>query len=100
MIDNLSGDKKKSKPRQKQETRFDRIQNARKEYGKLKTTRAIVDTDNIFMFCGKRYKISYTKYQPEKTKVGDYYELDYVICAQTPGGGLLFFDPEFYRAVL
>ena len=85
----------KKKPKTFPLTRRQKIEKARKEYGIATFEFCRVDTDNVFCWKGKYFRIpSYNpEYEPKKLKDGDLiYDMDQVLCAETQDGSIMFFN--------
>lgn len=60
-----------------------------------KTTRAVVDTENVFIYDGMRCRISAElcpQYSPMETKEGLMYGMDYINCVLMDDSEIVFYD--------
>ena len=76
-------------------TRRQKIEAARKEYDIQSFETCRVDTDNVFMFRGRYYRIPADNeaYAGKELKDGDViFDMDRILCAVNRDGILLFFD--------
>lgn len=76
-------------------TRRQKIEDMRKKYGIVSFSFVRVDTQNVFTYKNKYYKINddVAQYQGKQTLDGDMiYDMDQIICAETSEGDLVFFD--------
>lgn len=83
--------KKKIFPR----TRRQKIEAARKEHGIMCFEWARVNTDNVFFYNGRYYRIPAENagYSAKKMMDGDdLYDMDQILCGETAEGDILFFD--------
>lgn len=87
MLDNLDAKAEKYKPKnvkpkQRQETMFDRMSEIRKEHPLAKIYFCSVDTYNYFSLFGSLYHLDdIPQYRPKQTKHGLLYDMDKIICA-------------------
>lgn len=87
---------KKPKP-QRQPTRREKIEAARRALGLTNFTFARVDTENNFVYSGQTYHIdeAVEQYAPRITKDGEaVYDMDQVLCCTAADGSLSFLDME------
>lgn len=85
----------KRKVREFAPTRRKKIEAARKEYDIEFFETCRVDTDNVFVFRGKYYRIpaDNASYAGKELKDGDViYDMDRILCAVNKDGILFFFD--------
>lgn len=87
----------KKKPARKKTyppTRFQRIEQIKREVGPCEFIHCRVDTENAFELLGKRYQIdaSVEAYRPRQTKEGLLYDMDQVIAIVGGGEIIRFYD--------
>lgn len=78
------------------ETRFDRINRIKNLYPDGRLTTVIVDTDNRFLYNGKRFELdrSLEQYSPRHTRYGNHYDMDRVMVIECDDGSLFFADQD------
>ena len=98
-FDEAKAAKLKNQPEKKKKTfpptRRQKIEAVRKQYGVTAFQFVRVDTDNMFCFKGKYYRIpkDNNAYAAKQTRTGEYmYDMDQILCAETVDAGTLFFD--------
>ena len=87
----------KRKPPSAVMTRRKKIENARSQFSVKSFMFVRVDTDNVFYYHGKYYRIPLEneKYAPKTLRNGDQiYDMDQILCAETIDGQTLFFDMD------
>ena len=69
------------------ESKFDRLERAHREYPQCAFDSCRVDTDNVFCWLGRRYRIDERakQYAPFPTREGDYFVMDRVIVIHDRG---------------
>ena len=85
--------KEKKRPR---ETKFDRINRIKNLYPGGRLTTVVVDTDNRFLYNGRRFELdqSLDQYSPRHTRYGDQYDMDRVMVIECDDGSLFFADQD------
>ncbi len=98
VMDERAGrNKKKVKraPKQKRESRFERIECIRREYPGCKLSMPLpVDVEGVFIYDNVRYRIDERceAYRPRKTRYGEQYDMDHVTVVETADKQLRFYD--------
>ena len=97
----LNGISKEEQPLAKgkkkhRETRFDRINRLKSLYPGGRLTTVVVDTDNRFLYNGRRFELdrSLEQYSPRHTRYGDQYDMDRVMVIKCDDGSLFFADQD------
>ena len=97
----LNGINKEEQPLAKEkkrhwETRFDRINRIKNLYPGGQLTTVVVDTDNRFLYNGRRFELdqSLEQYSPRHTRYGDQYDMDRVMVIECDDGSLFFADQD------
>ena len=78
-------DRKVSRRKDRQETKFDRLEKVRSMYPGCAIEACTVDTENVFRWREDIYRISdsLSQYRPEDTDCGEYYAMDRVLVVHT-----------------
>lgn len=93
----LKNNPPRQKPKVKVLTRRQKIEAARQQYSVVSFESVIVDTDNMFFFGGKYFRIpqSNAKYAGKTLQDGDViYDMDHILCGRTESGATVFFDMD------
>ena len=78
-------DRKDSRRKDRQETKFDRLEKVRGMYPGCAIEACTVDTENVFRWREDIYRISdsLSQYRPEDTDCGEYYAMDRALVVHT-----------------
>lgn len=71
-------------------TRYEKMAALRNYHAGYKVSFCAVDTNGLFTFNGDKLKVEDKRYAPTKTKDGDYYEMDRIMCVSA-GNGIHFY---------
>lgn len=87
---------RKTRHTEQRETRYSRLERMRKLYPGCQMQHCRVDTDNTFMWAGKRYRIDekLKQYGAVKTREGEYYAWDRILIVYDATGIRCFLDQE------